>query len=319
LKGFNDLATLAPELAAEAEGWDPATTTVSSDRIEKWKCSYGHIYKAAVKARKRGDGCAVCAGKQIIVGVNDLETTNPEVAAEAFGWDPKSVTSGSSTKKLNWKCPKGHVYPATVSERTRKGGKASGCGICASKIVLKGYNDLLTTSPAIAAEAHGWDPTTVTAGSGKKKAWKCQQGHTWNAVVNSRQISGCPTCHVGGFDPNQKAYMYFLIHKSWEMLQIGITNFPEKRIGSHKKLGWELLEVRGPMDGHLTQQWETAILRMLRAKGADLGNENISGRFDGYSEAWSIETFSADSIHQLMLITEQFEAKSKTNWKESRT
>jgi len=40
------------------------------------------------------------------------------------------------------------------------------------------------------------------------------------------------------------------------------------------------------MDGHLTKHWETAILRMLRVKGADLANSEIAGKFDGYSEAW---------------------------------
>jgi hypothetical protein len=61
------------------------------------------------------------------------------------------------------------------------------------------------------------------------------------------------------------------------------------------------------MDGHLTQQWETAILRMLQANGADLSNENIAGKFDGYSEAWSKSKFEAISIKELMRITEEFE------------
>jgi hypothetical protein len=96
------------------------------------------------------------------------------------------------------------------------------------------------------------------------------------------------------------------------MLQVGITNNPEKRLGQHRKLGWEPLELRGPMDGHLTQQWETAILRMLKVKGADLSNEKIAGKFDGYSEAWSKTTFEVSSIKELMRITEEFEADGKT-------
>jgi hypothetical protein len=91
------------------------------------------------------------------------------------------------------------------------------------------------------------------------------------------------------------------------MLQIGITNVPENRLSKHKKLGWELIELRGPMDGHLTQQWETAILRMLKAKGADLSNDKIAGKFDGYSEAWSKLTFEAKSIKELMRLTDEFE------------
>lgn len=308
LSGFNDLATVNPVLAKEAFEWDPATTTVSSDRVEKWKCSLGHIYTAAVKDRSKGRNCSVCAGKQIIVGVNDLATTDPRIAKTAFGWDPTSVTRGSTSKKQKWKCPKGHVYDATPAQRTRKDEKASGCGICNGKKVLVGYNDLLFTHPELGKQANGWDPTTITAGSGKIRSWKCSEGHEWSAQVSSRQISGCPTCAPGGgFDPNNQSYMYFISHQHWNMFQIGITNYPDQRLRSHGLLGWELLELRGPMDGHLTQQWETSILRMLKAKGADLSNSKVAGKFDGYSEAWSKSTFEVKSIKELMRLTEEFE------------
>jgi hypothetical protein len=94
------------------------------------------------------------------------------------------------------------------------------------------------------------------------------------------------------------------------MYQIGITNVPERRQREHRKLGWRVVELRGPMDGHLTQQWETAILRMLKAKGADLSNDKIAGKFDGYSEAWSKSTFQVSSIKELMRSTEEFENSS---------
>ena len=94
------------------------------------------------------------------------------------------------------------------------------------------------------------------------------------------------------------------------MFQIGITNSPDDRLKDHRKLGWELLEIRGPMDGHLTPQWETAILRMLKAKGADLSNKEIAGKFDGYSEAWSKSTFPVKSIKELMRLTEEFEVSN---------
>jgi hypothetical protein len=61
------------------------------------------------------------------------------------------------------------------------------------------------------------------------------------------------------------------------------------------------------MDGFLAKQWETAILRMLKAKGADLSNSEIAGKFDGYSETWSRSTFDVKSIKELMRLTEEFE------------
>ena len=67
-----------------------------------------------------------------------------------------------------------------------------------AKLVV-GINDLATLHPAIAAEADGWDPSTVVAGTHQKMSWRCKKGHTWDAVVKSRTSdtflrhgSGCP-------------------------------------------------------------------------------------------------------------------------------
>lgn len=91
------------------------------------------------------------------------------------------------------------------------------------------------------------------------------------------------------------------------MLQIGITNDPKTRLQSHSQLGWETLEVRGPMDGYLTRDWETSILKMLKLKGATLGDSEVAGRFDGYTEAWLEETFPAKSLRDLMDYVEELE------------
>jgi hypothetical protein len=207
---------------------------------------------------------------------------------------------------MEWKCKLGHKWKATVDSRVNLGAT---CPICSGHKILSGFNDLSTTHPEIAIEADGWDPRTVQKGTRQVKSWKCKLGHRWRTSPNGRTNgdSGCPTCAKYGFDPNTDAYLYFLTHPQWQMLQIGITNIPDDRIQRHKRLGWELLEIRGPMDGHLTQQWEKAILRMLKAKGADLSNSKISGKFDGYSESWSKSTFPAKSIKELMRLTEEFE------------
>jgi hypothetical protein len=238
-------------------------------------------------------------------GFNDLETTHPDIALQANGWDPQEVTSGSG-KKLSWKCSIGHTYFAQISNKTRRGDQ---CPICSGKKILIGYNDLQTTHPKLCLElVNPSDGLTIGSGSDKKLAWVCPSQHKWKASVANRKAgNGCPTCTKSGFDPNSNAYLYFLEHNTWETYQIGITNYPEDRLKVHKNLGWEVIEVRGPMDGHLTQQWETAILRMLKTNGADLGNVNIAGKYSGYSEAWSKSTFEVKSIKELMLLTEKFE------------
>jgi len=173
---------------------------------------------------------------------------------------------------------------------------------------LVGFNDLATRYPDIAAEADGWDATTVITGH-SKRAWKCSIGHKWNAEILSRTSTGtgCPSCAKYGFSPDLDGYLYFLEHTKWEMLQIGITNNLDDRLQDHRKLGWDVIEVRGPIDGLLAQKLETAILRMLKANGADLANGKIAGNFDGYSEAWSKSKFIAKSIGELIKLTDEFE------------
>jgi hypothetical protein len=307
LIGFNDLESTHPEIAALADGWDPKTFTFGSNKELSWICELGHKWRAPIYSLTyQGTRCPSCSGQQLVTGFNDLQTTHPHIAAEAYGWDPNNY-GRSSDKKVSWKCSLGHIYDALIYNRTFREDQ---CPVCAGKQVLAGFNDLRTTHPQHAAQAYGWDPTAYTAGSNLRVNWECSSGHTWkamiNSVSNSRQL-GCPSCAVSGFDPNEKGYLYFIKHPGWQMLQIGITNFPEDRLKSHSKLGWELIEIRGPMDGHLTQDWETAILRMLKAKGADLSNSKIAGKFDGYSEAWSQSTFNAISIINLMELTEKFE------------
>lgn len=210
-----------------------------------------------------------------------------------------------SEVKLSWLCKSDHIYEASVKSRTSKN---SGCPFCAGQRALEGFNDLQTLFPEIAKEAKDVEAKRLLAGTHKKIQWECSLGHKWKATVSSRTSggNGCPGCANSGFDPNEKGYLYFLEHPAWEMFQIGITNNPEKRVGEHIRRGWVPLEIRGPIDGHITREWETAILKMLRFMGADLANKEIVGKFDGYSESWSKSKFSTTSLAQLMQLTEEF-------------
>jgi len=311
LKGFNDLATLFPDIAAEADGWDPSEVFSGLDRSLSWKCKLNHSWKASPDSRTgRGNGCPICGNKKLLRGFNDLQTTHPQIAAEANGWDPSLFFAGSG-KKMDWKCPLGHTYSAVLSSRAL----GTNCPICANRVVLPGFNDLETRFPEVAAEAYGWDPSREIFGSTKMRRFKCAKGHIWMVRIAHRTTDGsnCPGCSSTGFNPSKDGYLYFLRSDPWGMLQIGITNVPDDRLADHRRLGWELVEIRGPMDGYLTQQWETAILRMLKAKGADLSNEKIAGKFDGYSEAWSKSTFEVKTIKELMRLTEEFEDKNNKN------
>lgn len=70
LAGFNDLATICPQIAVQ---WDdtlngsltPEMVTPGSHKRVWWRCGEGHVWKTAVYSRtgKQKCGCPVCAGK----------------------------------------------------------------------------------------------------------------------------------------------------------------------------------------------------------------------------------------------------------------
>jgi hypothetical protein len=297
-KGFNDLATSHPNLAAEVDGWDPTTLTFGSHKQVGWKCASGHKWKASVNSRTNSEsGCPYCSGNKVLIGFNDLATIDPALATEAKSFDPKSVTFGSN-RKFAWICSLGHEFKASVKSRRR----GEGCPVCAGKVVLIGFNDLASKFPDIAAEADGWNPAEFTQNSGKKVPWLCGNGHGWKATINNRTGSGhgCPVCAITGFNPGKASWLYFIEKQEIGFLQIGITNELKQRLAKHEKGGWSLLEVRGPMDGHLTQQLETSCLKALERRGAIMGHKAGIEKFDGYSEAWTKASLNVTSIKQIL-------------------
>jgi len=303
LAGFNDISTTDPELSKEAFDWDPTTLTRGSSRRVKWICMLGHIWETSPKVRVRGNNCPDCANQRLRRGFNDFQTMFPELSKEANGWDPREVL-GAGGRKLEWRCSNNHTWAATANSRVA----GNGCPFCANKLVLRGFNDLQTKYPDIAAQACGWDPSLILPGNSKKRAWLCEAGHEWFAPSYSR-ISGrgCPTCAVTGYNPNAHGWLYLISNMELGLLQIGITNVPAERLRAHERRGWGVVNLRGPMDGGLAREWEQSILTYLRNAGIQLGPDNQHGNFDGYTEAWRRSDFTIDSLKRLMDLVDESE------------
>ncbi|MDA2996715.1 MAG: zinc-ribbon domain-containing protein [Actinomycetota bacterium] len=272
----------------------------------KWKCkclNCGEIVFPQLSGIRSGEGgCYKCGMKK----AGQKNTLNSEQAIEIMkvaGFTAlESYTNALTKWKMRHDACGSIVYP-TLNTISNRAGKTPGCAVCAGKQVEVGLNDLQTTHPAISKEALNWDPTTVTPGSNLKKLWKCGKGHEWRAHVTERTSGhGCPSCAQNGFDPNKDGWLYFLSHPDWEMLQIGITNVPNDRLSTHKRLGWEVIEIKGPMNGDLARRWETDILRILRAKNAKVGETEIAGKFSGYTESWLTKSFPVTGLNELMEI-----------------
>lgn len=135
LKGFNDLASLYPKIAAE---WNyekngpltPDTVTAHSSRKVWWRCSLGHEWEAMINSRTRGNRCPICSGKKALKGYNDLATKFPEIAKEWHPTKNSPLTPDNvmphSSKKVWWLCKNGHEWQAVIGDRVN-GSKCPKC------------------------------------------------------------------------------------------------------------------------------------------------------------------------------------------------
>ena len=205
LAGFNDLATLLPDIAAEWSDRNypllPTQVTVFANRKAWWKCKdCGREWNTLISTRSGGSKCPYCSGYIFSKGFNDLQTTHPEIASE---WSEKNLplkpdeVNAKSRKNVWWKCRKcGNEWKSVVNARV----KGTVCPVCAEREVLAGYNDLATTDSQLLSE---WDyeqnklkPTEVSRTSAKRAWWKCRHGHSWSMKINERTIlnKGCRIC-----------------------------------------------------------------------------------------------------------------------------
>ena len=207
-------------------------------------------WKMSIWRRTGGSVCPYLTGKKIWKGFNDLATTHPELAAQ---WHPvknrdlkpKDVTAGSQ-KKVWWLFPyddskTGKHFDFEWESQINNRANGADCPYISGRAVWRGFNDLATTHPELAAE---WDyeknkllPSEVTARSGRKVWWKCSIcGHKWKTIIFNRTTAGCPECakELRTSFPEQAASFYLEKH------------FPDTESGNRTVLDGKELDVYIP-------------------------------------------------------------------------
>lgn len=202
-----NLMTKVPRIASE---WDyeknspiqPDEVTPYSNRNVWWKCSRGHSWQSRIASRVRSYAkCPYCSGR-IASNLRSFATEHPELADQ---WHPTkngelrpTEVTPASGRMAWWQCGQGHEWKASVNARH----KGRGCPYCSGRKVSR-ENNLAIRFPTIATE---WDiekndplrPNQFTYGSKRKVWWKCCNGHSWIASINSRtnkaHMRGCPSC-----------------------------------------------------------------------------------------------------------------------------
>lgn len=221
-KGDNDIVSKYPEIARE---WDKDKNAGAVEDcnprndtdVIHWVCSQddNHKWEATARARtrdKKPTGCPYCTGQRVHVGVTDLATTHPDIAASwhpTLNGDtsPTDVTS-TSGRVTHWRCTEcayewsGQVYSRCYGGRNNK---SIQCARCTNRVIEHGINDLSTVNPDLFAQIHPTlnadiDLTVLAPQSKTRIVWSCltDSSHDpWAATVDKRgkqDGSECPTC-----------------------------------------------------------------------------------------------------------------------------
>ena len=218
---FNDLASCYPEISAmwhPTKNGDlkPIDVACHTNRKVWWFLPYDdpatgkHFdfeWEAEIYKMVRSSGCPYLAPANAAVwpGFNDLASRNEVVASQ---WDyekngnlkPEDFTC-MSTKKVWWICEKGHEWKTAIYNRSL----GYGCPECYREKghLHLGENDLASQKPMLIKEWHptkneNLTPADVCCYSHRRVWWVCEEGHEWEASIESRACGGkCPYCHPG--------------------------------------------------------------------------------------------------------------------------
>ena len=134
------LAEMHPSLDRE---WSDRNLPLRPEKISEksrsnvwWKCSVcGYEWQSVVYTRVNGSQCPVCVGRNVLKGVNDLLSTDPELAAE---WNYDKNQKGpdeyirTSMYRVWWKGSCGHEWSDKIYSRAIH---KKGCKRCESEFL----------------------------------------------------------------------------------------------------------------------------------------------------------------------------------------
>jgi len=264
----NNLAAVHPVFAKQ---WHPSKNGTlkpsqifyRSHKTVWWQCEKGHEWKSKISTRNQLlSGCPYCKRRRAS-SLYNLQVVNPKLAAQWHPWKNKSLTpvnvTPNSTKRVWWKCEKGHEWQAKIAQRAY----GLGCPFCAGRKPSPDYC-LAAVNPKLAREWHpdkngNLTPDKVTPHSGQKVWWKCKRGHEWQAKVNGRQSgTGCRICsYLDMKERDQLAYESPELAEEWHPTANGDLTPFDVTACSGRRVWWMCKK------GH---EWEACIGSRFRYK-----------------------------------------------------
>lgn len=120
------------EVEALGTGIVPIEEYHGCHKSMQFKCKYGHIWYSTPHDILDGYGCPYCAGQKILIGFNDLWTTDPDVAKMLSDPNVGYEVSRGSKRMVDWTCPKCGKHKMSYPKQVVSYGLA--CSACSDGI-----------------------------------------------------------------------------------------------------------------------------------------------------------------------------------------
>ena len=293
-KSVADIPLLKKEFYINKNNINPKYISATSNIRFHWLCNKGHSFQSApngrtqlnVKRNKEVGECPYCSN-QLVCDDNSFATLHPELAKfwdhEKNDLTPKEIVGGH-TKKVHWKCDKGHSFERSPYQQVNQKIKCPSCGDKNGKNITKlaKDNSLSFKFPEIARQWHSTKngklkPKDIIATNPTKEIWwKCEKGddHVFKALCYSRvteQVK-CPFCSGHKISKtNNIAYLYPELSKQWDHKKNGKLK-PEKLTAGSQKAAWWLCSKN--------HSWKAVVHSRTRGSGCKI----CSGRGISYLE-----------------------------------
>lgn len=319
LPGFNDIATIHPNLVQYFKFLEEATHTLpGSAKKVSLICPLKHEWDSPAYRVTRDPSihhCPYCSGMRVLPGFNDVLTTHPNRAKLFVNPEDATRYTFSSAKIATFGCGlPGHVWNSRVCAVIPF---STECSVCSGRTVIAGVNDVATTHPdRVFLFANPKNATHYSAGSQSRCHFRCTCGHAWTTAVNEvvSKGSGCSVCSATGFNVEKPAHFYLIpaTFDKGEVIQFGISNKIAKRLAEHRRSGFNqppLKTITG--QGQSIRDLETKIKRMMKTLGIkSVHTQGLQFKSRGATEAFFLND---DSRSFLTYIIEQmniYEEKS---------
>lgn len=235
-------------------------------------------HKTLSNLRKGYKNCQFCARNSVI---------QEEEARELYlsvGLEPLGPFPGG---KGGWKS-KCTTCGEIVSPHYTSVTKGRGCKFCSGKAVN------LEHASRVMRSSH-YQPLVPYPGALKKwksKCTKCGKESAPTFATVSSKGSMCKFCNPAGINLTEPAVFYLIEHKEYRALKIGISGAGKNRIRSHKRFGWELIELLHFETGEAALELEQSVKKWIRKS---LGLPQYLGK-EEMPQRGETETFSADEV-----------------------